>query len=155
MNIRGTRRQTLSRGRPTPEQVQKLADDIMDYRRKHQIPQNQMKAEAGFPYSGATVSQIENGGDYTIETYNGARAWMDEQQRKETPPKPPEETPKAETMDAENLGVLLAKIAVMAEQLNTLLEVQQKDHQQLMQLTPYIKHWANIKKRLQLYRYDD
>lgn len=144
------------RQRPTPEQVEKLGDDLWEYRKKNHIAQDKMREKTGFPFSGAIISKIERGGDYTKETHDIVRSWLDEQQKKaDPPPKQPEAPPKTDTASAENLGVLLAKITVMAEQINTILMLQQKDHEQVMQLTPYIKHWANIKKRLQLYRYDD
>lgn len=137
--------------RPTEEQKRKLSEEVLALRIKYNLSLKELEQFEGFPVSNSTISRIELGGDYTQYTHDIVREWLDARQREEEKPQEPKAN---NTADAENIGILLAKITVIAEQINSLLELQKKDHEQLMQLTPYIQNWPNIRKKLQLWRYD-
>lgn len=64
-----------------------------------------------------------------------------------------EQTEEAEKKaDEPNIGILMAKISVMSEQINDLVQMAKENREKVMEFTPYIEHWSAIRKSLQLWR---
>lgn len=145
-------RKNYTHPRPSPEQADKLSEELYAFREARSLTIKELANSEGFPCGHATVGRIERCEEYTLATYNAVKAWLEAQPKPEPKAEPIISHSAAETSDADNLGVLLAKISVMAEQLNAILAIQQEDHEQLMQMTPYIQNWSAIRKRLQLWK---
>ncbi len=59
---------------------------------------------------------------------------------------------KEEQTEDPNLGILMAKISVMSEQINDLMQMAKENRDKVMEFSPYIENWSSIRKALQLWR---